>query len=451
MNWDWDKLKEKQKSQQSWNPFPKNENEDNQNPFNTQKNNQNNQNNQNKANNQQKGSSNDDEPIDYRELYKQVKNKNSNNGNNGGGNGGGNNNRNRNSFPAFPEFPVDKVLKFSTLFVVGAWLLSGIYIVQPDEAGVVLRFGEYERTTDAGPHYHLPFPIERVYKPKVTQIRQADIGFRSQSNNYNFQQGRSQNIQDEAAMLTGDENIVNIQFSVQYRIKPEGAVDYLFNVADPDLVLKNAAEAAMREVIGNNLIDAALTDGKVQIQNDVATLLQTILDKYKTGLEVVAVQMQDVQPPQEVSDAFKDVASAREDRSRIINEAEAYRNALIPNARGDAAQIINRAEAYKQTRIRDAEGEANRFLAILEEYKNAPQITKERLTYEALENILTNPGLEKFVLSESMNNMMPIIPLNPNGQVNFNNQGTNSANQNQYNNFNDQATSLRPDPYNQTR
>ncbi len=442
MNWDWDKLKEKQKSQQSWNPFPKNDDE---NKLSSNKKQQ---------ENNEKSSSND-EPIDFRELYKKANNNNNGGGGNNG-NGGNRSNRSKspqNPFGNLPEFSGGKAFKFAAVGLVGIWLLSGIYIIQPDEAGVVLRFGEYEKTTDAGPHYHLPFPIERVYKPKVTQIRQADIGFRSQSNNYNFQQGRSQNIEDEAAMLTGDENIVNIQFSVQYRIKPEGAVDYLFNVTDPDAVLKNAAEAAMREVIGNNNIDAALTDGKVQIQNDVLVLLQSILDKYKVGLDVVSVQMQDVQPPQEVSDAFKDVASAREDKSRIINEAEAYRNALIPIARGDAAEIVYQAEAYKQTRIRNAEGEASRFLSILDEYKKSPEITKERLTYEALENILSQPGLDKIVVSDNMSNMMPIIPMNPTtaGQVNNAPQnlvpqsGVNL--QNQYSGQN----SLRPDPYAQSR
>lgn len=168
-------------------------------------------------------------------------------------------------------------------------------------------------------------------------------------------------------MLTGDENIVNVQFSVQYQIK--NPVEYLFNVTDQAAVVKNAAEAAMREVIGNSLIDSALTDGKLQIQTEATQLLQEILDRYKVGVRVIAVQLQDVHPPKEVSDAFKDVASAREDKSRIINEAEAYRNELIPKARGLAAEVENQAQAYKETRIRNAEGEANRFLALLKEYE----------------------------------------------------------------------------------
>ncbi len=444
MNWDWDKLKEKQKNQQNWTPFNQKEKKVEEEQEQEERYQEDSPKTENKKNQ-------DDEFLDFRELYKKVQNQKNSNGGNVPPSG--------NPLGDFQNLP-KKFIKIGLGVGVGLWLLSGIYIVQPDEAGVVLRFGEYAYTTAAGPHYHLPFPIEQVYKPKVTQIRQAEVGFRSQSSNTNFQQGRIQNVGDESAMLTGDENIVNIQFSIQYRIKPDAAVDYLFNVASPDAVLKNAAEAAMREVIGNNLIDAALTDGKIQIQNDVAILLQSILDRYKVGLEVVAVQMQDVQPPQEVSDAFKDVASAREDKVRIINESEAYRNELLPNARGDAAEIVNIAEAYKQTRIREAEGEANRFVAVLKEYEKSPEIMEKRLIYETLESILSQPGMEKIILSEGMENMMPILPLSPRSQVPFvQEQGVSSSNSssgvsvksNTYQPTN-QANSLRrPDPYSTSR
>ncbi len=430
MNWDWDKLKEKQQSeknqQQIWSPFnqkatisddKKNkdiEDEDN---------------------------SEDKEAIDFRNLYKKPELKKS-----GGNNGGnGNNNQIPNPFDKLQQTPPTQAIKLGLGALIVVWLLSGIYIVEPDEAGVVLRFGEYAYTTGAGPHYHFPYPIETVYTPKVTQIRQAEIGFRSSSNNLNFQQGQIQNINDESAMLTGDENIVNIQFSVQYRIKPDEAVNYLFNVTNPDAVLKNAAEAAMREVVGNNNIDAALTDGKVEIQNSVAALLQEILDRYEIGLEVVAVQMQNVQPPVEVSEAFKDVTSAREDRERIINESEAYSNEIIPKARGDAAEIINLAEAYKQTRIRNAEGEANRFLSIVDEYRKNPSLTKERMVYETLESIYSQPHIEKYVISDEIGSMMPVLPLSPNIPAaipnTIQNQTTNSGQ-----NFNSQSSTnqIRP-------
>ncbi len=441
MNWDWDKLKEKQKTQQNWTPF-------------NQKNNKSDENEQHERpqepRNEKKPQGREDDSFqDFYDFYKKVR---SQNNGNGGGNGNGDQPPNRN-FENMQNAP-KKFIKFALGAGAILWLLSGIYIVQPDEAGVVLRFGKYAYTTTPGPHYHLPYPIEQVYRPKVTQIRQAEVGFRSQSNSANFQQGRIQNVGDESAMLTGDENIVNIQFSIQYRIKPDAAVDYLFNVASPDAVLKNAAEAAMREVIGNNLIDAALTDGKIQIQNDVATLLQEILDRYKVGLEVVAVQMQDVQPPAEVGDAFKDVASAREDKSRIINESEAYRNEIIPIARGDAAEIVNQAEAYKNARVRNAEGEVSRFMAILDEYNKAPDITKQRLVYETLESILSQPGLEKIIITEEMQNMMPILPLSPQSSYSapqVQNQTTISQTPNLGNAKASAQTPVRQNPYNTVR
>ena len=261
--------------------------------------------------------------------------------------------------------------------LVAVWLLSGIYIVEPDEEGVVLRFGKYDRSTGPGPHYALPMPIETVYTPKVTQVMRSEIGYRNVGQSLTFQQGRVRTMPQEASMLTGDENVVNVQFSVQYKIKD--AVQYLFNVADPTSLVHNAAEAAMREVIGNNLIDSAITDGKLQIQSDATQLLQTILDRYGAGIQVLAVQLQDVHPPQEVIEAFKDVASAREDKSRIINEAEAYRNALLPGARGEASAIRNAAEAYAATRVQNAEGAASRFEALRVEYEKAPEVTGQRL------------------------------------------------------------------------
>lgn len=439
MNWDWDKLKEKQNNKQTWTPFnPKNDDYTSSSDDNEKK-------------DDSKDRKEQTEFIDFRTLYKKKQNPSGNGNNGNGGNNG------QNPFVGYPNAP-KKIIRIVLGLAVLLWLLSGIYIVEPDEAGVVLRFGKYAYTTEAGPHYHLPYPIEQVYKPKVTQIRQAEVGFRSKSSNTNFQQGQIQNIGDESAMLTGDENIVNIQFSIQYRVIADGAVDYLFNVENPDAVLKNAAEAAMREVIGNNYIDAALTDGKIEIQNDVSALLQSILDKYQVGLEVVSVQMQDVQPPQEVSDAFKDVASAREDKIRIINESEAYRNELIPKARGDAAAIINNAEAYKQTRIRQAEGEASRFIAVLEQYQNNPDTTKKRLVYEALENILSKPGMEKIILSEGMQSVMPILPLTPgtNQTPPANITGTQipqtSSTVQNYQSTSTQSQSrlMRPDPYNPT-
>lgn len=299
------------------------------------------------------------------------------------------------------------------LWIIGGivllWLLSGIYIVEPQEQGIVLRFGEYVRSVEAGPHYHLPFPIETVYKPEVTRVLRSEVGFRSMGQDKTFQQGRIQPRTEEASMLTGDENIVNVQFSVQYKMKD--AVQYLFNVANPHDTVRNAAEAAMREIIGKSLIDSALTDGKLKIQNDATELLQSILDRYEVGIQVLAVQLQDVHPPQEVIDAFKDVASAREDKSRIINEAEAYRNEILPVARGKAAEMVNTAEAYRATRVQTAEGGAQRFLSVLAEYEKAKDVTKKRLYFEAVEDILNNAG-EKIILpGGAVDRVLPFLPV----------------------------------------
>lgn len=307
-------------------------------------------------------------------------------------------------------------IKWIIAALVAIWLLSGVYIVHPDEQGVVLRFGKYNRTVDDGPHYALPYPVEVVYKPKVTQVQRLEVGYRSKGG-VTFQQGQNRAMPEEASMLTGDENIVNVQFSVQYQIKDP--VEYLFNVTNQAAVVKNAAEAAMREVIGDSLIDSALTDGKLEIQNAATALLQNILDRYKVGVRVLAIQLQDVEPPKEVSDAFKDVASAREDKSRIINEAEAYRNELLPKARGQAAEIENQALAYKETRIRNAEGEARRFLDILKEYRAAADVTQKRLYLETMEEILARPGMEKIILpKETGGNIVPLLPLLQQGQNN---------------------------------
>ncbi|PIE69139.1 MAG: FtsH protease activity modulator HflK [Deltaproteobacteria bacterium] len=312
-----------------------------------------------------------------------------------------------------------KQMKFPGMKLAGVialilWLASGIYIVEPDEVGVVQRFGAYNRTTQPGPHYHLPVPFEVVQTPKVTQVRRIEIGFRSGAQR-GYASGQNRVFPEEALMLTGDENIVNVQFIVQYQIK--NAQDYLFNISQPQKTVKDAAEAAMRKVIGHNKIDNALTTGKFAIQNETKRLLQTILDHYTSGVSVVAVQLQDVHPPKQVIDAFKDVASAKEDKSRFINEAEAYRNDLIPKTRGEVASIVNKAEAYKQTVINRAEGDSSRFLAVLHEYTKAKDITRKRLYLETMETILARPNVQKMILSsEAMAKAIPYLPLDRLGE-----------------------------------
>jgi membrane protease subunit HflK len=365
MNWDWDKLQEK-RQRQSWRGRS--------------------------DPNRERSDKNDDDSDD------------------GGGNGPNNGDFNNPLRNVRWRLPKSGGLKYVFLAAAVLWALSGIYIVNPDEEGVVLRFGKYTETTQPGPHYHLPFPIEEVYKPKVAQVQRVEVGFRSFGANGTFQQGQARSMPEEAAMLTGDENVVNIQFSVQYQIK--NSVEYLFNVTNQAAVVKNAGEAVMREVIGNSLIDSALADGKLKIQNDAAALLQDLLDRYKVGVRVLNVQMQSVLPPKEVSDAFKDVASAREDKIRLINEAEADRNEMLPKARGMAAEIVNQANAYKESRILDAEGESRRFLAVAAEYNRARDVTRRRLYLEAMEEILSRSGMEKLVLPSGLaSEALPLLPL----------------------------------------
>ncbi|MBG0791777.1 MAG: FtsH protease activity modulator HflK [Desulfovibrionaceae bacterium] len=323
--------------------------------------------------------------------------------------------------PSFDDFQVqfDKFKNFKlpgwkliVPIIIILWVASGFYIVEPDEVGVVKRFGQYNRITTAGPNYHIPFPVESALTPKVTQIRRVEFGFRSTGRplSRDFQQGVSREVKEESLMLTGDENIVSVQFIVQYLIKD--AKNYLFNVNDPEQTLAHAGEAAMREVIGNGRIDDALTTGKQEIQVQTRELMQSILDSYETGLSVVAVQMQNVHPPDEVIDAFKDVASAREDKSRYINEAEAYQRDILPKARGEAARITNAAQAYKEAKVRKAEGDAARFLSVLAEYNKAKDITRKRLYLETMEAILANPEVEKVILSDdALKKAVPYLPL----------------------------------------
>ena len=323
--------------------------------------------------------------------------------------------------PSFDDFQ-EQIEKFKNFKLPGwklvvpiiiiLWIASGFYIVEPDEVGVVTQFGKFSRVTTAGPNYHIPFPVESAQTPKVTQIRRVEFGFRSSglARNLDFQQGVSRELKDESLMLTGDENIVSVQFIVQYLIKD--AKDYLFNVNDPEQTLAHAGEAAMREIIGNGRIDDALTTGKQEIQAQTKELMQEILNAYKTGLSVVAVQMQNVHPPDEVVDAFKDVASAREDKSRFINEAEAYQRDILPKARGQAAHITNEALAYKEAKVRKSEGDAARFLSVLTEYNKAKDITRKRLYLETMETILSNPEIEKVIISDdALRQSVPYLPL----------------------------------------
>ncbi|MEC9474603.1 MAG: FtsH protease activity modulator HflK [Candidatus Neomarinimicrobiota bacterium] len=262
------------------------------------------------------------------------------------------------------------------------WLLSGIYIVGPDQVGVVQTLGKYSRASQSGLNYHFPYPFEKVSTPKVTEVKRIEIGFRTVGKN------QYQTIARESLMLTGDENIVDAEMIVQYRIKDP--VAYTFNFIEPELTVRQASEASLRTVVGRHNIDEALTSGKFMIQEESKELIQTILDKYNTGILVVAVQLQDVSPPEQVISAFKDVASAKEDKNRMINQAEGYRNDVIPKARGQAQAEIREAEGYKKARIARAEGDVSKFNAVLKEYRKSKAVTETRMFLETAEEILSN-------------------------------------------------------------
>ena len=286
----------------------------------------------------------------------------------------------------------DKLLSMGVfpiiVIAIVVWLLLGLYSVGPDEVGVVQRFGKYDRVVGSGLNYHFPYPIETVKTPKVTEVKRIEIGFRTVGKN------QYRTIEQESLMLTGDENIVDAELIVQYKIKEP--INYLFNFIGPELTLREASEASLRTVIGRHNIDEALTSGKLMIQEETKELLQITLDKYETGVIVVAVQLQDVSPPKQVIDAFKDVASAKEDKNRMINEAEGYRNDIIPKARGEAQAMIREAEGFRESRIKRAEGDVAKFKAIVKEYVKAKDVTKERLYLEAMEEIL--PGIDKYIV-----------------------------------------------------
>ena len=284
------------------------------------------------------------------------------------------------------------------------WLFTGVYMVGPDEVGVVRTFGEYTRVAQSGLNYHFPYPIEQVNTPAVTEVKRIEIGFRTLRN------GQYRTVEKESLMLTGDENIVDAEMIVQYKIKDPEA--YLFKIVEPELTVREAAEASLRTVVGRNKIDETLTTGKFQIQEGTKTQLQSILDKYESGIHVVAVQLQDVSPPKEVIGAFKDVASAKEDKNRMVNQAEGYRNDIIPKARGEAEAMIRDAEGFRESRIKRSEGDAAKFTTILKEYRKAKSITQKRLYLETMERVL--PDIEKIIVPDKdSGNMLNLLNLNP--------------------------------------
>ena len=285
---------------------------------------------------------------------------------------------------------------------VAFWFFTGVYMVGPDEVGVIRTFGAYTHQTQPGLNWHYPYPIQTVKTPKVTEVKRIEIGFRTTRN------GQYRTVEKESLMLTGDENIVDAELIVQYRIKePE---NYLFKIVEPELTVREASEASLRTIVGMNNIDETLTTGKFRIQEEAKKQIQAILDKYQSGIQVVAAQLQDVSPPKQVIAAFKDVASAKEDKNRLINQAEGYRNDVIPKARGEAEAMIRGAEGFRESRIKRAEGDVAKFNAVLKEYRKAKDITRERLYLETMEKVL--PGVEKVIVPDKdSGNMLNLLNL----------------------------------------
>ena len=313
------------------------------------------------------------------------------------------------------KFPENWLLwfKLGVPILLVLWLLSGIYIVRPDEQGVVRRFGKAVRITEPGPHYRLPRPMEMVDKVKVKQVRRMEIGFRTIPNT---SPARYRFYPEESLMLTGDEQIIDAQIIVQYQVKdPE---KFLFNVRGLEAergALMDAAEVALRQVVGKRPIDDVLITEKLQVEIDIRELLQRIIDRYDSGVTVKEVKLQTVRPPEEVAAAFSDVVSAKEDKDRLIKEAQGYREDLLPKARGQAASIIRKAEAYQAERIKRAQGDVDKFLAILKEYEKAKDVTRKRLYLETMEQIL--PGIRKFVIDPEVGgNLLQFLPLEKGGE-----------------------------------
>lgn len=288
------------------------------------------------------------------------------------------------------------------LVVVAGWMLTGFYRVQPDEQGVVLRFGQYVATSGPGLHYHLPYPIEEVFTPKVTTVNRTDIGLNVFGDSARLNTS-------ESRMVTRDANIVDINFSVFWRIKD--ASNYLFQIADPIASVKAVAESVMREVIGREDLEPILTEGRQRAEAQAGTLMQNFLDEYKSGIEITQIQLTKVDPPAEVIDAFRDVEAARQDQERLRNEADAYKNKVIPEARGDAEKIKQEAEAYSNRVVAEANGEAERFNKILQEYALAPGVTRERIYLETMESVLKSTN--KIILEQGQNGqqVLPFLPL----------------------------------------
>ncbi|SAI57231.1 HflK protein [Bordetella ansorpii] len=311
--------------------------------------------------------------------------------------------------------------------LVALWLASGFFIVQEGQVAVVTQFGKYKSTAPAGFQWRLPYPIQSHEMVNISQLRTFEVGFRGNARN---------KVLPEALMLTTDENIVDMQFVVQYRLRADGAPDYLFKMRDPDDAVRQASETAMREIVGKKPMDFVLYEGRTEVASEVQTLMQQILDRYAAGIQVSTVAIQNVQPPEQVQAAFDDAVKAGQDRERQINEGQAYANGVVPLASGQASRMVEQAEGYKAKVVGDAQGNAARFTSILAEYEKSPQTMRQRMYLETMQEVFTNAS--KVMVDSRSNNNMLYLPLDkimqqtakdggkPSGQANFGLPGANT-------------------------
>jgi membrane protease subunit HflK len=292
------------------------------------------------------------------------------------------------------------------LILVALWLASGFYRVQPDQVGIELMFGKWDgQEKEPGLRWHWPYPIEAVERPSVERISSIDVGFVRLS-----QTGRSatRDVEEESLMLTGDQNIIDIEFTVQWKISNAGK--YLFEIRDPESTVKLAAESAMREIIGQNDLQPSLTEARGDVEIQTKNLLQAVLNEYNSGIEITELKLQDVQPPAQVIDAFDDVQRAQQDRDRQRNEADSYRNDILPRARGEAQRVIQDANAYKERLVNEADGEAQRFLSVYQAYLQNPEVTRRRMYLETMQKVFSEA--DKVILGDNTGGVVPYLPLN---------------------------------------
>ena len=344
-----------------------------------------------------------DGPPDLEEIFREVKTRLESlfGGGRGSSNGGGSGNSGGRI-----NLPGGGLAGIVLLVGFGLWLFSGVYTVDQGEQAIELRFGKYQETKDAGLHWHIPMPIESVEIINAQHVNTVEVGYRKGASNLTT-------VPREALMLTQDENIIDIQFAVQYDIK--NPTNLLFNVSEftisnmAETVVRQATESAVREIVGRNTMDFAITEGRERLAAETKVLVQRILDRYQTGINIRTVEMQNAQPPSQVKNAFDDVVRAREDEERIKNLAQAYANDIIPKARGFAARITQEAEAYKESTVAKAVGQSSRFDQVLNEYLKAPEVTRDRLYIEAMEEVLSNSS--KMMIDQQGGDSVMYLPL----------------------------------------